>query len=922
MKKNSHTLSFFYILVWHIVMMFWLFLPVGAYASNGGEGCTDDTEPPVITPTHPLLAAFGNGDSLLFQCGSQTFFSLTDVSVTDNCDTLPTLAFSETLFTGDCATVGYIISLKCCWSAIDDAGNFAQFCVFVNVIDTVPPVFDTLPPDLTVDPGMGQTVQPPLVVSAADGCDPTLQVIFSEQTLPGADSCSFTILRTWTTTDDCGNAASQTQTITVLVDCDPCALSFDQWLFTNPACAQNNGSISFTVTGTQGTLVYDWSPAVSSNHLAENLVAGNYSITVTDLANGCQIDTLLQLATTTPPSATVITTPETCLGNDGSITLNVSGGYGTLSFTWSPAVSTTNAAAGLNNNQTYHITISDEAGCSDTITNLAIGYDCDTTHFPPQPDLISLVLECPDTNLVLCTYLSELDGNADLLLICQPPVRGNISLLNDTCMIYTPDPGFEGDDSLCLLLCDDLGICDTFFFEILVEDCTQQIPCLTLPYENQFLTLGQCNQEAKVCSEWSLEETMNHDLLINGISYAGALGICSFDTILGYGFFAIPGNGLAGPYELNSWVVNGITVSDTIQDVYELINLMNQFDPAGQWSLDTMTFSITSFNTSGIYGSLKIKQLSTGEIAVLNLNTATLPAGTSFYLPVGEHQVIFINRDYTFCTDTVTTTVLCMNTEVLTDTILVNQTRSVCIVSGELPGDVQTTFLVCSSCSYAAFSLTDTCLTYTGLQQGIDSALVIQCDQFGVCDTTLVVVWVFDHDAKLPAARIDADSTGRNRPVLIDVLANDDVNGQLTSLKIVTQAGRGLAMVNADFTVTYTPFEFLRGLDAFAYELCNQQGCDTATVNLQVCEMPVVFNGFSPNGDLRNDFFTIQNIDLFPGNELSVFNRWGELVYYKANYNNDWDGTFNGNPLPSGTYFFLLKIEGYTARTGFVHLNR
>jgi gliding motility-associated-like protein len=77
----------------------------------------------------------------------------------------------------------------------------------------------------------------------------------------------------------------------------------------------------------------------------------------------------------------------------------------------------------------------------------------------------------------------------------------------------------------------------------------------------------------------------------------------------------------------------------------------------------------------------------------------------------------------------------------------------------------------------------------------------------------------------------------------------------------------------------------------------------------------VIYNGVSPNGDGKNDTFTIDGIENL-ANTLEIFNRWGRIVYDTENYKNNWDGvsnkeTFgkNGEKLPVGTYYYVLKIK-------------
>ncbi len=69
--------------------------------------------------------------------------------------------------------------------------------------------------------------------------------------------------------------------------------------------------------------------------------------------------------------------------------------------------------------------------------------------------------------------------------------------------------------------------------------------------------------------------------------------------------------------------------------------------------------------------------------------------------------------------------------------------------------------------------------------------------------------------------------------------------------------------------------------------------------------------GYSPNGDGFNDYFVVHGLDAYPDNNLKVFNRWGNKVYEKDNYQNKWDGrNSSGDPLPDGTYFVVLTING------------
>ena len=88
-------------------------------------------------------------------------------------------------------------------------------------------------------------------------------------------------------------------------------------------------------------------------------------------------------------------------------------------------------------------------------------------------------------------------------------------------------------------------------------------------------------------------------------------------------------------------------------------------------------------------------------------------------------------------------------------------------------------------------------------------------------------------------------------------------------------------------------------------------GCfaiDTFTVTVNSQECLHVYNAFSPNGDGVNDYWTIENISLYPDCIVKVYNQWGNLVFYSEGYSSRWDGTYNGIPLPSGTYYYIIDL--------------
>jgi gliding motility-associated-like protein len=72
-------------------------------------------------------------------------------------------------------------------------------------------------------------------------------------------------------------------------------------------------------------------------------------------------------------------------------------------------------------------------------------------------------------------------------------------------------------------------------------------------------------------------------------------------------------------------------------------------------------------------------------------------------------------------------------------------------------------------------------------------------------------------------------------------------------------------------------------------------------------------NSFTPNGDGLNDTFGVagEGIKDF---SIQIYNRWGQLVFQASDANNRWDGTYNGQKVPSGSYVFKVSAKDQTGK--------
>ncbi len=119
-------------------------------------------------------------------------------------------------------------------------------------------------------------------------------------------------------------------------------------------------------------------------------------------------------------------------------------------------------------------------------------------------------------------------------------------------------------------------------------------------------------------------------------------------------------------------------------------------------------------------------------------------------------------------------------------------------------------------------------------------------------------------------------------------------NGCLSDIGTIDLMQAGIGVLD----ITYTVEGLCGDSQTVAMEVL---GCDVETVNV-----------FSPNDDLLNDELVFKYLTSFPGNQLNVYDRWGNLIYQKRNYGNNW----RADGVAEGTYFYVLTIPGKDTLTG------
>jgi gliding motility-associated-like protein len=94
----------------------------------------------------------------------------------------------------------------------------------------------------------------------------------------------------------------------------------------------------------------------------------------------------------------------------------------------------------------------------------------------------------------------------------------------------------------------------------------------------------------------------------------------------------------------------------------------------------------------------------------------------------------------------------------------------------------------------------------------------------------------------------------------------------------------------------------------YTLKVTTTHGCSISdAIRLTILKKVKVPNAFSPNGDGINDTWEIPSLPAYPGAEVEVFNRFGQRVYLSYGYSKAWDGKQNGQALPYGTYYWIIR---------------
>lgn len=270
-----------------------------------------------------------------------------------------------------------------------------------------------------------------------------------------------------------------------------------------------------------------------------------------------------------------------------------------------------------------------------------------------------------------------------------------------------------------------------------------------------YLQTSICGGPAALCLDIPINDIFNYQIIINDTSfYQNAINACNLDTILSYNYRQLveadDGTPISGPYSVQNWEVNGTTFTGDFMIIPDLVDSLNTWDPTGNWTDDSVTKRIRGGDNDNSYSDLAIFVNQIGVTPILTKNEQLSINGTQLFFEANITKVtLSTTGPDPICVDSFHVAVACIQPETIRiDTLFPGVTDTICLNFAELllPFNSITNECPEASDGNVQFNLVDgnSCVEFTTLTPGIDSACIVVCDGRGLCDTTTFIIDVQD----------------------------------------------------------------------------------------------------------------------------------------------------------------------------------
>ncbi len=647
---------------------------------------------------------------------------------------------------------------------------------------------------------------------------------------------------------------------------DPPAVTIDNIISNDPSCnGLSDGDITIIASGGTGGLNYSVDNGVTfqGSGVFNGLAAGTYNIVVED-GNGCQATSTVTLNDPLVLNITgVIGNDPSCFSfSDGDITINATGGTGTLNYSIDNGISFQSGNTfGTLPDGTYNIVVEDANGCQATSTITLT-----------EPAQLTYTVTITDENC------GAADGEIDLVASGGDGGPYNYSIDNGA---TTQATGlFSGlvANSYDVIITDGAGC------TVAGTETVSNIGGATI--DNIATSDPLCNGGADGSivitasgGTGALTYSIDNNLTNQGSGSFNGLGANTYDIVVedAAGCITTAQVVLNNPPALS---IANTTLTDPTCDL-DSDGSIQVNAGGGTGALNYSIDNGTTFQAGSLFSSLGI---GTYDIVVEDANGCQVTAQVTLN-PANPTPVVDDLADVTACGQ--------FTLPAITGTDLTGN-EAYYDASGGTGNQFLSGSTVSTSGTYFIYDSVGSCSSEESFTITIDPTPdpADAGSDFDLCDTSLT------------------DFLMANTPSF--------GNG------VWIYSGSGVAIDDSS-----DPNSIITGLTVGSHDLIweiTSGSCpstsDTVTVTVIECALTEISipNGFTPDEtDNVNATWEIQGLDQYPDATVQIFNKWGTEIFSSTGYTNAWDGTYNGSPLPVGTYYYIINLNnGDEAFTGSV----
>lgn len=675
----------------------------------------------------------------------------------------------------------------------------------------------------------------------------------------------------------------QTKTIAQKVHVGIASVSIQLKNLQSKSCT-TPGAIDISTLGGTPPYTYSWTSSTKLTATTEdinNLDAGSYSVTVSD-ANGCSYTGTWTVSSSCTSACNLtdvssITNTTACNIANGNITVTINGGSGNYGYTW------------YNNN--FNIITNTK-----NLTNAAAGnYYLEVTDLN-NPSCVSFFYYTIDTPF---KFTAAVTANTT----CNTPFTGTINPTvtggsgNYTYTLLFPNgktstkstPSFTGlaGGSYKLAIEDNIMGCKT-------EKSLFVATATSLP-----LAISETITPQTTCSPFN-----------------GAVDISVVNGTGSYTYSWLnqaTGSFVSAQEDLTQ--AESSTYTLYVQDAASGCNISKKISIENKTVVPAFTTTITpSTSCSEPNGNIDVSLTTSGTYQFLWSQGTTTWVSEDLNAASPGTYALRITDSNTGCSTLASAlTIADESPEQLNFTSIDIKPNSNCSSpngSIELNIDANTAYTLSWS---GPNGYTSSFENLTALDSGVYTAtLTLYCNQAPVIQAPVM------------------KTTGKTITVdLKQIITDPDNNLDFTSFEILEQPVSGaMASINNTMLEVEYAAEF-KGTDNMRIRACDLlDACTENAIALQVevTSEIIVYNAVAPNSPGDNKFMRIENLP--SGNTVSIFNRWGDAVFAVHNYKSEVPGkrfegnNNNGNPLPTGTYFYKIELANSDALTGYLSLKQ